>query len=94
MCRPVSACATGHRRSDSEYACERSHRTFAATSLASWPMLLPDPTVAVHWQTLNYVATAVVGICTVIVYSLAFLPPAWYRRWVGETGPAGSPRAA
>lgn len=59
-----------------------SSGTFAATWLASWPILLPDPQLAAPFQTFNYLATAAVGICTVVVYSLAFLPPAWYRRRV------------
>ena len=62
-----------------------SSGTFAATWLASWPMLLPDPQVAEALQTFNYLATAAVGIATVIVYSLAFLPPAWYRRRVAAS---------
>jgi len=59
-----------------------SSGTFAATWLASWPSLLSDPKSAAPFQTFNYLATAAVGICTVVVYSLAFLPPAWYRRRV------------
>jgi len=66
--------------------------TFTATWLASWPMLLPDPTAAKPLETFNYLATAAVGIATVVVYSLAFLPPAWYRRLVA--GRAGEPQAA
>jgi len=61
-----------------------SSGTFAATWLASWPGLLPDPQAAVPYQTFNYLATAAVGICTVVVYSLAFLPPARYRRWLED----------
>jgi len=59
-----------------------SSGTFAATWLASWPSLLPDPQAAAPFQTFNYLATAAVGICTVVAYSLAFLPPARYRRWL------------
>jgi len=54
--------------------------TFTAIWFASWPTLLPDPKSAAPFQTFNYLATAAVGICTVVAYSLAFLPPAWYRR--------------
>ena len=68
--------------------------TFTATWLASWPMLLSDPVAAASYQTVNYLSTAAVGICTVTLYSLAFLPPAWYRRWITESGPAGEPQAA
>jgi hypothetical protein len=57
--------------------------TFAATWLASWPMVLPDPiAVGERFQSFTYLSTATVGIATVIVYSLAFLPPDWYRRRV------------
>ena len=68
--------------------------TFAATWLASWPMVLPDPTVARGLETFNYLATAAVGIATVTAYSLAFLPPAWYRRWIAGREPTGTPQAA
>ena len=62
--------------------------TFAATWLASWPMVLADPRSVAHLQTFNYLATAAVGIATVTVYSLAFLPPAGYRRWVAAKAAA------
>jgi hypothetical protein len=68
--------------------------TFAATWLASWPMVLPDPTAARGLETFNYLSTAAVGIATVTIYLLAFLPPAWYRRWIAEGEPAGTPQEA
>jgi hypothetical protein len=67
--------------------------TFTATWLASWTSLLPDPTAAAGFQTFNYLSTAAVGICTVVVYSLAFLPPAWYRRRIAAMAP-GEAQAA
>ena len=68
--------------------------TFAATWLASWTTLLPDPEMALPFQTFNYLSTAAMGICTVTLYSLAFLPPAWYRRWVAQAvAPTGGAQA-
>ena len=68
--------------------------TFAATWLASWTTLLPDPEMALPYQTFSYLSTATVGICTVTAYSLAFLPPAWYRRWVAQAvAPTGGAQA-
>jgi hypothetical protein len=68
--------------------------TFTAVWLTSWPMLLADPTSVASLQTFNYLATATVGVFTVTLYSLAFLPPAWYRHWITEPAPAGTPQAA
>jgi hypothetical protein len=69
--------------------------TFTATWLASWTSLLPDPQMALPFQTFNFLSTAAVGICTVTLYSLAFLPPAWYRRWVAQPAiPNGETQAA
>lgn len=63
--------------------------TFTATWLASWAMVLPDPRAAAPYQDLNYLTTAAVGICTVVAYLLAFLPPRAYRRWILERAPGG-----
>jgi len=68
--------------------------TLTAVWLTSWPMLLADPAAAARYGTFDFLATAAVGIATVTVYSLAFLPPAWYRRWLADEQPAGEPEAA
>jgi len=69
--------------------------TFSATWLTTWTALLPDPQMAVPFQTFNFLATAAIGICTVTAYLLAFLPPAWYQRWVAEpAAPTAEVRAA
>jgi len=68
--------------------------TLAAVWITSWPMWLSDPAAAAPYQTFNFLTTAMVGIGTVTAYSLAFLPPAWYRRWLAADAPAGEPQAA
>ena len=57
------------------------------TCLAIWVSSLPflwmdDPAGALVAMPAIQVATATVGVVTVVIYSLTFFPPAAYRRWV------------
>ena len=64
------------------------------TCLAIWvssiPLLLvDDPVRALTLMPPIQIATATVGVATVVVYYLTFFPPAAYRRWViGSPAPA------
>ena len=63
------------------------------TALAIWtasiPLLLMGRTAAaLAWMPLIQIATATLGIVTVVIYSLTFFPPAVYRRWVTGTSQA------
>lgn len=64
------------------------------TCLAIWissiPFLVMDyPTAVLDAMPMIQVATATVGVATVVIYYLTFFPPAAYRRWV-----VGTPAAA
>jgi len=57
--------------------------TAFAVWTASVPLLLMRGSeAALAWTPVIQIATATVGVATVIVYSLTFFPPAAYRRWV------------
>jgi hypothetical protein len=67
------------------------------TGLATWTSSLPfllvgRPEALLAWLAPIQVATASIGVATVIVYLLTFLPPAAYRRWLtrAQSPPAGA----
>lgn len=60
--------------------------TAIAVWTASVPLLLMRGSeAALAWMPAIQIATATVGIATVVIYSLTFFPPAAYRRWLGAT---------
>jgi len=69
------------------------------TALAIWIsslsfFLIGSPERLVAWSPAIEVATASVGVLTVAIFYLTFLPPAWYRRWVAEAARRACERSA
>lgn len=57
------------------------------TALATWTSSLPffltdQPERLIAWMPAIQIATATIGVATVTLYSLTFLPPARYCRWI------------
>ena len=60
------------------------------TALAIWIssisfFLAGRPQLVEAWTPAIEVATASVGVVTVSIFYLTFLPPGWYRRWIAST---------
>ena len=63
--------------------------TALATWTASSPFLMTaHPELALAWMPAIQIATATIGVATVVIYSLTFFPPAAYRSWVVGAAPA------